>query len=82
MEVRSRFRANKADYDKCWRPAYGTDWQVLHVTAEEAADARRQIQDLLMSLVRVSERERPPGAEPVQVVVDWALMFDPSATQG
>jgi DNA-binding transcriptional ArsR family regulator len=82
MDVRNRFRANKADYDQRWRPVYGTDWQVLHVTAEEAADARRQIQDVLMSLVRVSKDDRPEGAEPVQVVVDWALMFDPTPAQG
>jgi len=82
MEVRNRFQANKADYDEQWVPVYGTDWQVLHVTAEEAASARRQIQDLIMSLVRVSKEDRPEGAEPVQVVVDWALMFDPTPPQG
>ena len=82
MDVRSRFQANKADYAEQWRPVYGTDWQVLHVTAEEAADARRQIQDVLMSLVRVSKQDRPEGAEPVQVVVDWALMFDPARAEG
>jgi DNA-binding MarR family transcriptional regulator len=80
MQARSRFQANKSAYDKKWRPVYGTDLQILHVTAKEAADLRALIQGLLQFFVRVPKAERPEGSEKVQVVVDWALMFEPEQT--
>jgi predicted ArsR family transcriptional regulator len=77
-EARRRYLAHEEDYPAEWRRAAGGDQTVLYATADELARLREQIRELYVPLVRLSGQERPAGARPVQGVIEFAPLFDPS----
>ena len=77
-DIRAQYLDTEPDYPPQWRDAAGTTQDVLHVSAEELATVRRQIQDLLSQYRRLDPADRPSGAQRVQVLLDLVPWFDPS----
>jgi len=81
-EARRRYLAREEDYPADWRRAAGADQTVLYATADELRRLREQIRELYVPLIRLSGQERPAGAQPVQGVIEFAPLFDPSKRAG
>lgn len=68
---KARSRAANADYPPQWRDTIGTDHLVIEVTAEELARLRWAIRSLVEATQRSGRSTHTPGAQAVDVVVDY-----------
>lgn len=66
-----------SDFPDEWRASVGTDHVVLTVTAEELARLRWAIRSLLEGVQRAGRSGAAPGAQRVDVVVDYVPGFRP-----
>ncbi|MHB8246097.1 MAG: ArsR/SmtB family transcription factor [Acidimicrobiales bacterium] len=69
--------AHDGDYPAVWRSAIGADHVVVTVTAEELARLRWAIRSILEGVQRSGRSTTRPGAERVDVVVDYVPGFIP-----
>jgi predicted ArsR family transcriptional regulator len=76
-EVRRRYHATEAEYPARWREVFGTDHSVLYATPAELEQLREQLRELFLPLSRLAGKERPEGAQPVQLLLDITPMFAP-----
>jgi DNA-binding transcriptional ArsR family regulator len=78
-EIRAQYLDRLADYPSEWCAAAGMTQDVLHVTAEELATLRSEMQDLLGRYRRLDRAERPPGAQRVHAVLEFLPGFEPGS---
>ena len=76
-EIRARYQDRKSEYPADWQAAAGEIFSVAHVTPAELEELRAKLLDVLNPYMRVDQAERPPGALPVQVMVDLSPWFRP-----
>lgn len=74
---KARTRAADADYAPEWRDTIGTDHLVVNVTAGDLARLRWAIRSLIEAAQRAGCSSRSPGAETVDVVVDYVPAWFP-----
>ncbi len=78
-ELRESYRDRESEYPADWQEAFGTNYDVLHVTPEELNTLRRRLIELFGEYRRLSRDERPPGARRVAINVDLVPWFEPDA---
>jgi len=76
-EVRTEYLDRAPRYTAQWREIAGWHQDVVHVTADEAAALRAQVQALLAGYRRIDPADRPPGAHRVHALLDLIPWFDP-----
>lgn len=76
-QVRSAYLGRETEYGASWRTAAGISQDVLHLTANELASVRSQLQDVLAAYRRLDVASRPPGARRVHAMFDLVPWFDP-----
>jgi Helix-turn-helix domain len=76
-QVRARYQDRKSDYPADWQAAAGEIFSVAHVTPAELNELRAKLLDVLNPYMRLDQAERPPGALPVQVMLDLSPWFPP-----
>jgi len=76
-EVRTEYLDRSPRYTAQWREIAGWHQDVVHVTADEAAALRAQVQALLAGYRRIDPADRPPGAHRVHALLDLIPWFDP-----
>lgn len=65
------------EYPSAWRKALGQQHDVLHVTPDELDALRDRLIEFFAAYRRLSHDERPPGAQRVQVLIDFNPWFSP-----
>ncbi len=78
-DIRTEYLDHETEFDPAWRAASGSRQDVLHVTAEELAAVRSQLQDVLAAYRRLDRTSRTPGARRVNATFDLVPWFDPSS---
>src|ERR1017187_717571 len=78
-DVRADYLDRQAEYSPQWRSAAGISQDVLHLTADELAVVREQLQDVLAAYRRLDQVDRPPGARRVHAMFDLVPWFDPAS---
>jgi DNA-binding transcriptional ArsR family regulator len=78
-ETRARYLDRQSEYPADWQAASGETFSVAHVTPEELRELRAKLLEVLDPYVRLDQAERPPGALPVQVMLDLARWSPPPA---
>ena len=78
-DVRADYMGRQAEYSQQWRSAAGISQDVLHLTADELAVVREQLQDALAAYRRLDQVDRPPGARRVHAMFDLVPWFDPAS---
>lgn len=70
LERIRRALRERADYPARWHDTTGVDQTVLFVTAEEMAEVRETLEELMFRFARrlAAPEERPPGATPVELL--------------
>jgi predicted transcriptional regulator len=76
-EQRARYQDRKSEYPADWQAAAGEIFSVAHVTPAELEELRAKLLDVLSPYMRLDQAERPPGALPVQVMLDLSPWFRP-----
>jgi DNA-binding transcriptional ArsR family regulator len=76
-EMRANYLDRAAGYTAQWRNIAGWHQDVVHVTADEAAALREQVQTLLAGYRRIDPADRPPDAHRVHALLDLIPWFDP-----
>jgi predicted ArsR family transcriptional regulator len=80
-EVRAQYLDREWDFAPEWRDAAGIYQDVLHVTTDELATARAELQAVLARYRRLDQADRPAGAQRVHAVIDLLPWFDPDGMQ-
>jgi DNA-binding transcriptional ArsR family regulator len=75
--IRAEYVDRAPRYTAQWRDIAGWHQDVVHVTADEAAALREQVQTLLAGFRRIDPADRPPGAHRVHALLDLIPWFDP-----
>lgn len=76
-EIRAEYLDRAPRYTAQWREVAGWHQDVVHVTADEAAALREQVQALLAGYRRIDPADRPPGAHRVHALLDLIPWFSP-----
>jgi DNA-binding transcriptional ArsR family regulator len=76
-EVRAEYLDRAPRHTAQWRQIAGWHQDVVHVTADEAAALREQVQTLLAGYRRIDPADRPAGAHRVHALLDLIPWFDP-----
>lgn len=77
-DIRAEYLDRAADYGPEWQAGSGIRQDVLHVTADELASVRSQLQDVLGAYRRLDRSSRPPGTHRVHAMFDLVPWFDPA----
>jgi len=80
-EVRAQYLDREWDFAPEWRDAAGIYQDVLHVTTDELATVRAELQAVLARYRRLDQADRPAGAQRVHAVIDLLPWFDPDGMQ-
>lgn len=80
-EVRTQYLNHETDYPADWQVPAGLYQDVVHVTAEEFASLRDQLQSVLVKYRRLSAADRPPGARRVHASFDLIPWFAPGTAR-
>jgi DNA-binding Lrp family transcriptional regulator len=80
-EVRSQYLERESDYPQEWQAAAGARQEVVHVTAQELAELRSKLDDLLSGYRRLDRAQRSPGAQRVHAFLDFTPWFTPDGGQ-
>jgi DNA-binding transcriptional ArsR family regulator len=76
-EIRASYLDRAYRYPAEWREVAGWNQDVIHVTADEAAELREQVRTLLAGHRRLDPADRPPGAHRVHALLDLIPWFHP-----
>lgn len=80
-EVRAEYDDRMDCYSAQWTAAAGAHQDVMHVTADELSELRKELAELLGRYRRLDRAERPPGAQRVLSVLEFLPWFDPGSDQ-
>jgi hypothetical protein len=76
-EVRVQYLSRRTEYPADWQAAVGELFSAAHVTADELKQLREKLVEVMTPYIRLDPAERPPGALPVQVMLDLFPWFTP-----
>jgi DNA-binding transcriptional ArsR family regulator len=76
-ENRARYVNRQSEYPADWQGAVGENFSVAHVTPDELNQLRERLLEVVLPYVRLDPAERPPGALPVRILLDFFPWFGP-----
>jgi len=76
-ETRARYVNRQSEYPADWQAAAGEMFSVAHVTPDELYQLRERLVEVMAPYVRLDPEERPPGALPVRILLDFFPWFGP-----
>jgi DNA-binding transcriptional ArsR family regulator len=76
-ENRARYVNRQSEYPADWQGAVGENFSVAHVTPGELNQLRERLLEVMLPYVRLDPAERPPGALPVRILLDFFPWFGP-----
>jgi DNA-binding transcriptional ArsR family regulator len=76
-ENRARYVNRQSEYPADWQGAVGENFSVAHVTPDELNQLRERLLEVMLPYVRLDPAERPPGALPVRILLDFFPWFGP-----